>query len=187
MALEKTIPGMLYGFYGSTSSKQPFLSAAYDAADAKGELSLKKKGYYLVDLTYRAPASFTHTESLYGQFPAELLHETPFIVARRLSSEAALDLGRIWQDCVKRKHGLRRATSGKVDWSSAMNYMLAFPDVVDLVFEELPNVQCILMPMKTRLLPDAACIVGVAPKANPDLAEAEVRLKPSIQVDLSFA
>lgn len=187
MALDGTIPSMLYGFHGSTSSKQPFLSAAYEAADAKGDLSQQKKAFYLIDMTYRAPASYTETSSLYGQLPVRLLEETPFIAARRLSIEAAFELGKIWQECVKEKHGLRKAVGAAVNWGQAMEYMLAYPDVVDLVFEKLPKLQCMLMPMKTRLLPDAACLVGVAPKAKASAAEAEVRLKPHVKVDLSFS
>lgn len=187
MGLEGVLPTMLYGFHGSTSSKQPYLSAAYGAADVNGELSDQSKAFYLIDITYRCPDSYTETDSLYGQLPVRLLEETPFLVSRRLSQEAAYELGLIWQQCAKQKHGLRKVVGADVNWSQPMEYMLAFPNVVDLVFERLPNLQCILMPMKSNLLPDSTCLIGVSPKAKADLASAEVRFKHHIKVDLAFA
>lgn len=189
MHLVGSIPEMIYGFHGSAASKQPYLSAAYASADMKGELSNRKKGFYLIDITYRSPESFSDQESLYGQLPVRLLASTPFIVAKRLSSETAFDLGHVWMECAKEKHGLRKVKGTDVDWTSPSSFMLAFPDVVDLVFEKFPKLRCMLMPMRTKLLPEGEniCLVGVAPKARSAKAEASVRLKPLIKVNLKPA
>jgi len=73
MQLLGTHPDLLYGFHGSTSTKQPFLTSAYDAADKKGALTKREQTFYLIDLTYRAPDRAESPSLLYGQLPPHLL------------------------------------------------------------------------------------------------------------------
>jgi hypothetical protein len=189
MKLVGTDPSLLYGFHGSTASKQPLLSAAYAAADKKEKLSRHVETFYLVDMTYRAPEAFADDQHLlYGQLPAHVLDKTPFIVSRRLSTESAYDLGQIWLDCVKQEHGLRKVKSANINWAQAAEYMMGFPQMAAHVFDRLPKLKCILMPMRTHVMPAGqnVCWVGVAPKAKASKVEAEVRYKPNIAVNLKF-
>lgn len=187
MKLTGTDPEMLYGFHGSAAAKQPFLSAAYAAADKKGALTQQKETFYLVDMTYRTPENFNN-ELLYGQLPADQLKKTPFLVGRRLTTECAYDLGKIWVDCAVKKYGLRKVSSADLNMSQASSYMLEFPEAVGMVFEQLPKLRLILMPMRTKLLPAGQdlCWVGVAPKAKANKVEAEVRYKANVKVNLKF-
>lgn len=190
MKLVGAHPSMLYGFHGSTASKQPLLSAAYAAANKKERLTNKLDTYYLVDMTFRSPESFASEQHLlYGQLPPELLKKTPFIVARRLSAEAAYDLGKIWQECAKQEHGLNKVRKPEINWSLPADYMVAFPDVVDHVFAELPKLQCLLMPMRSLIMPAGSepCTVGVARKATANKVEAEVRFRADVKVNLKFS
>jgi hypothetical protein len=184
MHLAGTHEDLLYGFHGSTSSKQPFLSAAYDAADTKRELT-----FYLIDLTYRAPEPAKSQSSLYGQLPADLLDKAPFIVSRRLSAESAHDLGLIWQEEARDLVGLRKVKASNVNWSQPNSYMLEFPEVAAQIFKRLPLLKCMLMPMRMTTMPAGSdiCLVGVAPKADAKGVGADVRYKPDVKVDLSFA
>jgi len=190
MQLLGTHPDLLYGFHGSTSTKQPFLTSAYDAADKKGALTKREQTFYLIDLTYRAPNPAESQSLLYGQLPPHLLDKTPFIVSRRLSTESAHDLGQIWLEEARQIVGTRRIKASNVNWSQPSSYMLEFPEVAVEIFKRLPLLHCMLMPMRMRLMPAGAdvCWVGVAPKGDAQKnAEADVRYKPSVKVDLSFS
>jgi hypothetical protein len=180
---------LLYGFHGSTSSKQPFLSAAYDAADKKGKLTKRELTFYLIDLTYRAPELADSQSLLYGQLPPHLLDKTPFIVSRRLSTETAHDLGLMWQEEARDLFGVRKLKASNVNWSQPSSYMLEFPEVAAQIFKRLPLLKCMLMPMRMTTMPAGAdiCLVGVAPKADAEGVAADVRYKPDVKVDLSFA
>lgn len=180
---------LLYGFHGSTSSKQPFLSAAYDAADKKGKLTKRELTFYLIDLTYRAPELADSQSLLYGQLPPHLLDKTPFIVSRRLSTETAHDLGLMWQEETRDLVGVRKLKASNVNWSQPSSYMLEFPEVAAQIFKRLPLLKCMLMPMRMTTMPAGAdiCLVGVAPKADAEDVAADVRYKPDVKVDLSFA
>ena len=160
----------------------------YPSADKKGKLTKQEETFYLIDMAYRIQEGHLEEQQLSGQLPAEMLEKTPFLVARRLSTECAFDLGQIWLDCVKQEHGLRRVKSADVNWSQATSYMMEFPEVAAAVFDRLPKLRVILMPMRTRLLPAGqdVCWVGAVSKAKAKLAEAEVRLKPHIKVNLKF-
>lgn len=189
MQLLGTHPDLLYGFHGSTSTKQPFLTTAYDAADKKGVLTKREETFYLIDLTYRAPELAESQSLLYGQLPPHLLDKTPFIVSRRLSTESAHDLGQIWLEEARQVAGTRRIKASNVNWSQPTSYMLEFPMVAAAIFKRLPQLRCMLMPMRMRPMPPGAdvCWVGVAPKADAQKnAEADVRYKPDVKVDLSF-
>jgi len=189
MHLAGTHPDLLYGYHGSTSSKQPFLSAAYEAADKKGKLTKRELTFYLVDLTYKAPEPSDSQSLLYGQLPAHLLEKTPFIVSRRLSTESAHDLGQIWQEAARDLVGLRKIKAANVNWSQPQSYMLEFPEVAVEIFKRLPLLRCMLMPMRMTTMPAGAdvCLVGVAPKADAKAVAADVRFKPDVKVDLSFS
>jgi hypothetical protein len=189
MHLAGTHDDLLYGFHGSTSSKQPYLSAAYDAADKKGKLTKRELTFYLVDLTYRAPESTESQSLLYGQLPSHLLDKTPFIVSRRLSTETAHDLGQIWQEEARDLLGLRKVKASNVNWSQPNSYMLEFPEVAAQIFKRLPLLKCMLMPMRMTTMSTGSdvCLVGVAPKADAKDVTADVRYKPDVKVDLSFA
>lgn len=183
-------PDLLYGFHGSTSTKQPFLTTAYDAADKKGTLTKREQTFYLVDLTYRAPDPTESQSLLYGQLPPHLLDKTPFIVSRRLSTESAYDLGQIWLAEAREIVGTRKIKASNVNWSQPASYMLEFPEVAAEIFKRLPALRCMLMPMRMRPMPPGAdvCWVGVAPKASAQKhAQADVRYKPDVKVDLSFS
>lgn len=184
-----THPDLLYGFHGSTSTKQPFLTSAYDAADKKGALTKREQTFYLIDLTYRAPNPAESQSLLYGQLPPHLLDKTPFIVSRRLSTESAHDLGQIWLEEARDLVGTRKIKAANVNWSQPSSYMLEFPEVAAEIFKRLPALHCMLMPMRMRSMPPGAevCWVGVAPKASAQKnALADVRYKPDVKVDLSF-
>jgi len=189
MHLAGTHKDLIYGFHGSTSSKQPFLSASYDAADKKGKLTKRELTFYLIDLTYRATESAESQSLLYGQLPPHLLDKTPFIVSRRLGTETAHDLGLIWQEEACNLVGLRKVKSSKVNWSQPNSYMLAFPEVAAEIFKRLPLLKCMLMPMRMTTMSAGSdiCLVGVAPKADAKDVAADVRYKPDVKVDLSFA
>ena len=189
MHLAGTHKDLLYGFHGSTSSKQPFLSAAYDAADKKGKLTKRELTFYLIDLTYRAPELADSQSLLYGQLPPHLLEKTPFIVSRRLSTETAHDLGLMWQEEARDLVGLRKLKASNVNWSQPSSYMLEFPEVAAQIFKRLPLLKCMLMPMRMTTMSAGAdvCLVGVAPKADAKGVAADVRYKPDVKVDLSFA
>lgn len=190
MQLLGTHPDLLYGFHGSTSTKQPFLTSAYDAADKKGALTKREQTFYLIDLTYRAPDRAESPSLLYGQLPPHLLDKTPFIVSRRLSTESAHDLGQIWLEEAREIVGTRRIKASNVNWSQPSSYMLEFPEVAAEIFKRLPLLHCMLMPMRMRPMPAGAdiCWVGVAPKVHAKKnAEADVRYKPGVKVDLSFS
>jgi len=190
MQLVGTHPDLIYGFHGSTSTKQPFLTAVYDAADKKGKLGKRELTFYLIDLTYRAPDPADSQSLLYGQLPPHLLDKTPFIVSRRLSTESAHDLGQIWLEEARDLVGTRKIKSSNVNWSQASSYMLEYPEVAARIFQRLPLLRCMLMPMRMRPMPPGAdvCWVGVAPKADAvKNAEADVRYKPDVKVDLSFS
>lgn len=181
---------LLYGFHGSTSTKQPFLTTAYDAADKKGTLTKREQTFYLVDLTYRAPDPTESQSLLYGQLPPHLLDKTPFIVSRRLSTESAHDLGQIWLAEAREIVGTRKIKASNVNWSQPASYMLEFPEVAAEIFKCLPALRCMLMPMRMRPMPPGAdvCWVGVAPKVSAQKhAQADVRYKPDVKVDLSFS
>lgn len=185
--LAGTHPELIYGFHGSTSSKQPFLAAAYEAADKKGKLTRRELTFYLVDLTYRAPDSETQT-LLYGQLPPHLLDKTPFIMSRRLSTDSAHDLGQIWQEEARGLLGLRKIKAANVNWSQPSSYMLEFPEVAAQIFKRLPLLRCMLMPMRMTAMSAGSdvCLVGVAPKADAKDVMADVRYKADVTVDLSF-
>ncbi|MBY0242561.1 MAG: hypothetical protein K2X55_24935 [Burkholderiaceae bacterium] len=189
MHLAGTHTDLLYGFHGSTTSKQPFLSAAYDAADKKGKLTKRELTFYLIDLTYRAPESAESQSLLYGQLPPHLLDKTPFIVSRRLSTETAHDLGLMWQEEARDLFGLRKLKAANVNWSQPSSYMLEFPEVAAQIFKRLPLLKCMLMPMRMTTMSAGSdiCLVGVAPKAEAKGVKADVRYKPDVKVDLSFA
>lgn len=190
MQLVGAHPDLLYGFHGSTSTKQPFLTTAYDAADKKGALTKREQTFYLVDLTYRAPDPAESQSLLYGQLPPHLLDKTPFIVSRRLSTESAHDLGQIWLEEARQIVGTRKIKASNVNWSQPASYMLEFPEVAAEIFKRLPALRCMLMPMRMRPMPPGAdvCWVGVAPKASAQKnAEADVRYKPDVKIDLSFS
>lgn len=189
MHLVGTHQDLIYGFHGSTSSKQPFLSAAYDAADKKGKLTKRELTFYLIDLTYRAPEPSDSQSLLYGQLPSHLLDKTPFIVSRRLSTDSAHDLGQIWQEEARDLMGLRKVKASNVNWSQPASYMLEFPEVAPQIFKRLPLLRCMLMPMRMKIMPAGAdtCLVGVAPKAQAMEAGADVRYKPDVKVDLEFS
>lgn len=190
MQLVGTHPDLLYGFHGSTSTKQPFLSTVYDAADKKGKLAKRELTFYLIDVTYRAPDQGNSQSLLYGQLPPHLLDKTPFIVSRRLSTESAHDLGQIWLEEARDLVGTRKIKASNVNWSQASSYMLEFPEVAARIFVRLPALRCMLMPMRMKPMPPGAdvCWVGVAPKADAiKNAEADVRYKPDVKVDLSFS
>lgn len=190
MQLLGTHPDLLYGFHGSTSTKQPFLTSAYDAADKKGVLTKREETFYLIDLTYRAPEPAESQSLLYGQLPAHLLDKTPFIVSRRLSTESAHDLGQIWLEETRQIVGTRRIKASNVNWSQPSSYMLEFPEVAAEIFKRLPLLHCMLIPMRMKLMPTGAdvCWVGVAPKGDAQKnAAADVRYKPDVKVDLTFS
>lgn len=189
MHLEGTHPDLIYGFHGSTTSKQPFLSSAYDAADKKGVLTKRKLTFYLVDLTYRAPEPSDSQSLLYGQLPSNLLEKTPFIVSRRLSAEAAQDLGELWMEIARDQVGVRKINDADVNWAQPASYMLAFPQVAPEIFRRMPLLRCLLMPMRMKTMPAGSdiCLVGVAPKSNTKGVLADVRFKPDVKVDLAFA
>lgn len=190
MQLLGTHPELLYGFHGSTSTKQPFLTSAYDAADKKGALTKREQTFYLIDLTYRAPDPAESQSLLYGQLPAHLLDKTPFIVSRRLSTESAHDLGQMWLEEARQIVGTRRIKAANVNWSQPASYMLEFPDVAAEIFKRLPALHVMLMPMRMKAMPPGAdvCWVGVAPKMDAvKNAEADVRYKPDVKVDLKFS
>jgi len=190
MQLLGTHPDLLYGFHGSTSTKQPFLTSAYDAADKKGVLTKREETFYLIDLTYRAPEPAESQSLLYGQLPAHLLDKTPFIVSRRLSTESAHDLGQIWLEETRQTVGTRRIKASNVNWSQPSSYMLEFPEVAAEIFKRLPLLHCMLIPMRMKLMPTGAdvCWVGVAPKGDAQKnAAADVRYKPDVKVDLTFS
>ncbi|WP_456129224.1 hypothetical protein [Janthinobacterium lividum] len=188
MQLIGTHPDLLYGFHGSTSSKQPFLSAAFDAADKSGELTRRELTFYLIDLTYRAPEP-GESQTLYGQLPPHLLDKTPFIVSRRLSTESSYDLGQMWLEEAREMVGVRKIKSSSVNWAQASSYMLEFPEVAAAIFKRLPLLRCMLMPMRMTKMPAGAdvCWVGVAPKSAAMDVKADVRYKPEVKVDLTFA
>jgi hypothetical protein len=188
MHLVGTHHDLIYGFHGSTSSKQPFLSAAYDAADKKGKLTKRELTFYLIDLTYRAPEPSDSQSLLYGSLPPHLLDKTPFIVSRRLSTDSAHDLGQIWQEEARDLFGLRKIKSSNVNWSQPSSYMLEFPEVAPQIFKRLPFLRCMLMPMRMKIMPAGAdtCLVGVAPRSQAAEASADVRYKPDVVVDLNF-
>lgn len=179
---------LLYGFHGSTATKQPFLSGVYEAADKKGALSDHRSTFYLVDMTYRAPEVGEDEQYLYGQLPAHLLTKTPFIIGRRLATETAFDLGQLWQTIAKDIYGLRKVAAADINWTKAEAYMLEFPEVASSLFAKLPKLKCILMPMRTKIMPvgQDICWVGVAPKSKASKVDAEVRHKPGVRVDLKF-
>lgn len=189
MHLAGTHKDLLYGFHGSTTSKQPFLSAAYDAADKKGKLTKRELTFYLIDLTYRAPEQAESQSLLYGQLPSHLLDKTPFIVSRRLSTETAYDLGLMWQEEARDLVGLRKLKAANVNWSQPNSYMLEFPEVAAQIFKRLPLLKCMLMPMRMTTMSAGTdiCLVGVAPKAEANNVAADVRYKTDVKVDLSFA
>lgn len=189
MHLAGTHKDLLYGFHGSTSSKQPFLSAAYDAADKKGKLTKRELTFYLIDLTYRVSEPEESQSALYGQLPPHLLDQTPFIVSRRLTAETAYDLGLMWQEEARDLVGLRKIKASKVNWSQPNSYMLEYPEVAAQMFKRLPLLKCILMPMRMTTMSAGSdiCLVGVAPKAEAKGVAADVRYKPDVKVDLSFA
>jgi len=119
-----------------------------------------------------------------------LLDKTPFIVSRRLSTESAHDLGQIWLEEAREIVGTRRIKASNVNWSQPSSYMLEFPEVAAEIFKRLPLLHCMLMPMRMRPMPAGAdiCWVGVAPKVHAKKnAEADVRYKPGVKVDLSFS
>lgn len=182
-------PDLIYGYHGSTSSKQPFLSGAYDAADKKGKLTKRELTFYLIDLTYRAPEPSDAQSLLYGQLPPHLLDKTPFIVSRRLATDTAHDLGQIWQEEARDLVGLRKLKAANVNWSQPSSYMLEFPEVAAQIFKRLPLLRCMLMPMRMTTMPAGSdiCLVGVAPKSDTKGVVADVRYKPDVKVELSFA
>lgn len=57
------------------------------------------------------------------------------------------------------------------------------------IFKRLPLLRCMLMPMRMTTMPAGAdiCLVGVAPKSDTKGVVADVRYKPDVKVDLSFA
>jgi hypothetical protein len=191
LKLVGTHPEMLYGLHGSTASKQPVLSAAFAEADKKGHLTDQKEMFYLIDLTYRAPEGLSDEDPmLYGHLPANMLKKAPFIVARRLSADAAVELGELWYKCAKEEFGLRKVAKEEVNWAQPASYMMAFPTVVAGIFKQLPKLRCLLMPMETQLLPVGknVCWVGVSPrsKTKANKVEAEVRYKAHIKVNLKL-
>lgn len=181
---------MLYGLHGSTSSKQPVLSAAFSEADRKGRLSEQKDTFYLIDMTIRGPEDTGADDAvLYGHLQANMLDKVPFIMPRRMSVEAATELGELWFECAKKEFGLRKVTKD-VNWLQPASFMLAFPTIVGSVFKHFPKLRCMLLPMQTELLPEGknVCWVGVSPvsKAKANKVEAEVRYKGHIKVNLKM-
>jgi hypothetical protein len=199
-------PDLMYGFHGSTTSKQPFLSGALQEADSKGRISNGLDVFYMVDITCRAPDSYDD-KLLYGQLPLEKLGKVPFLVGRRLSTDAAAELGKLWYKWAKAVarardipvndldhwaqplFGPRKGPKTEVNWDQPLSYMLAYPELAAKVFEEFPKTRCLLMPMRTKLMPAGRdiCWVGVIPKAKASKVEADVRLKSDIRVDLKFS
>lgn len=189
LKLVGTHPDMLYGLHGSTSSKQPVLSAAFALADQGGQLTAQKSMFYLIDMTFRAPENIADSDQVFAAHLApEMLNKAPFINPRRLLADAGVRLGELWFECAKKEFGLRHATKADVKWESPASYMLAYPTVVDGVFKHFPKLRCLMMPMETKLLPAGknVCWVGVSPrsKAKTNKVEAEVRYKGHIKVNL---
>lgn len=191
LQLVGTHPDMLYGLHGSTASKQPVLSAAFAQADRKGLLSDHKETFYLIDMTFRGPDDGGVDDPvLYGHLPADMLDKAPFIMPRRMSVDAATELGELWFTSAKKEFGLRKVTKEDVNWVQPSSFMMAFPTIVETVFKKLPKLRCMLMPMQTELLPEGknVCWVGVSPasKTKTNKVEAEVRYKAHIKVNLKL-
>lgn len=188
MKLVGTDPSLLYGFHGATPAKLGYLSAAYKEADKAGDIDSGRCSFYLVDLTYRAPEGFEHPNILFSTLPPALLDSTPFITARRLSIDAMSMMGKLWRECATKRFGAEKVKAEDVNWAQSADYMVKFPEVAADIFERLPKLRCMLMPMRTQLLPpgEDVVVVGVAPKAQAPGVEAGVRLRPNVQVDLMF-
>lgn len=191
LKLVGTHPDMLYGLHGSTSSKQPVLSAAFAEADKDGRLTNKTDMFYLVDMTIRAPEDALEGDQVMAaHLSPEMLGKAPFINPRRMLADAAVDLGELWFEYAKKEFGLRAVTKADVKWESPPSFMQAFPTIAANIFKHYPKLRCLMMPMETKLLPDGKNVswVGVTPrsKAKSNKLEAEVRYKGHIKVNLKM-
>lgn len=189
LSLHNPSPDLIYGLHGKNTSKAAALNMAYMRANANGEVSAGRKFFYLVDLALETPEAFDD-KVLLQLLSVDMMDKVPFLNTKRMHLGCSEILGQMWYEWAKELHGDRRVDRAKVDWNDYMSYTTAFPELVPKLFDEYPKLRCVIHPILAQAPDNSWNTIWVGTtlkaKASSWIRDAEVRMKPSVKVDLSF-